>query len=250
MSFTQDVKAELKEIVVQKKHCLTAAAFASDLLSAKKDIDKQYEINIELIAEKAKAILDRSCCKRCFLRTAFLTSGTVTDPKGQYHFEIVCRDLATAELIKETASEYGPEGHIVPRKDKYVFYLKDADEISDMLNICEAHRSLMDFENKRILKDLRNNVNRQVNCETANLKKTISAAARQVEDILYIKAHGLYDSLSPELKETCEARLKEPEMSLSELGRTLSGATSRSGLNHRFERIHVIATELRQDAEK
>ncbi len=247
MSFTQDVKEELKEIKVQKRHCIVAADFALELISSKKDVDKQHEVNIELIADKAKTILDRSCCKRCFLRTAFMTSGTVTDPKGQYHFEIVCRDPDTARLIQSVAAEFGPQGHIVLRKDKYVFYIKDADDISDMLNICEAHRSLMEFENRRILKDLRNNVNRQVNCETANLKKTISAATKQMEDILFLKDQGLFDSLSPDLKETCEARMAEPEMSLSELGKILSKPTSRSGLNHRFQRIHAIVVEKQEE---
>lgn len=245
MSFTQDVKTELKEVVVQKRHCLTAAAFATELLSAKKDVDKQSTTIIELIADKANLILERPCCKRSFLRSAFLTSGMVADPKGQYHFEIVSRDMATAALIRDTAAFFGPVGHIVARKEKFVFYIKDADAISDMLNICEAHRSLMDFENKRILKDLRNNVNRQVNCETANLKKTISAATRQVEDILYLKECGIYEELSPELKETCEIRLLEPEMSLTELLPLFTGATSRSGVNHRFQRIHQLATEQR-----
>ncbi len=243
MSFTRDVKEELGGIEVKKKHCLTAAALANELFSSKKDIDKQSEFNIELDAEKTKAILSRNCCKRCFLRTAFICAGTINDPAGRYHFEITCKNAETAELIQENAAEFGPRGHIVKRKEKYVFYIKDADDISDMLNICEAHRSLMTFENKRIFKDLRNNVNRQVNCETANLKKTISAASRQREDILFLMECGEYDKLSPELKETCEARLREPDKSLAELGAMLSEPTSRSGINHRFQRIHALACE-------
>ena len=245
MSYTQEVKAELGAVEIKKKHCIAAQAFADRLFLGKKGVDKRSTINIELNTDESKAILERPCCKRCFLRTAFLHAGTVTDPASQYHFEIVCRDMETAGLVRRTASEFGPEGHILMRKGKYVFYIKDADDISDMLNICEAHRSLMEFENRRILKEVRNNVNRQVNCETANLKKTISAAGRQCEDILYLKECGEYDSLSPELKEVCDLRLDAPDMSLSELGDRLNHPISRSGLNHRFERIHSIAEEKR-----
>ena len=134
---------------------------------------------------KDNPVLQRTCCRRAFLRGAFLSAGSITDPEKNYHFEIACASKEKAEQLRELFEFFGLEAKIVLRKKYYVVYLKEGAMISDALNIIEAHISLMKFENVRILKDVRNSVNRRVNCEAANINKTVSAARKQIEDIEY-----------------------------------------------------------------
>ena len=136
---------------------------------------------------KDNPVLQRTCCRRAFLRGAFLSAGSITDPEKNYHFEIACVSKEKAEQLRELFEFFGLEAKIVLRKKYYVVYLKEGAMISDALNIIEAHISLIKFENVRILKDVRNSVNRRVNCEAANINKTVSAARKQIEDIEYIK---------------------------------------------------------------
>ena len=129
---------------------------------------------------KDNPVLQRTCCRRAFLRGAFLSAGSITDPEKNYHFEIACVSKEKAEQLRELFEFFGLEAKIVLRKKYYVVYLKEGAMISDALNIIEAHISLMKFENVRILKDVRNSVNRRVNCEAANINKTVSAARKQI----------------------------------------------------------------------
>ena len=135
---------------------------------------------------------------------------------------------------------------IVLRKKYYVVYLKEGAMISDTLNIMEAHIALMKFENVRILKDVRNSVNRRVNCEAANINKTVSAARKQIEDIEYIKNTVGLERLSENLRDIAYARLEEPDATLKELGEKLSSPVGKSGVNHRLRKLSQIAQDIRE----
>ncbi len=191
-------------------------------------------------------LLQRTCCRRAFLRGAFLASGSVTDPEKTYHFEITCTDEDRADQVRELFQYFGLEAKIVLRKRYYVVYLKEGTMISDALNIIGAHVSMMKFENIRIVKDVRNSVNRRVNCETANINKTVSAARKQIEDIEYIKNTVGLRRLPEPLREVAGARLEEPEASLKELGQMLDPPVGKSGVNHRLRKLSGLARQLRE----
>ncbi len=185
------------------------------------------------------------CCKRAFLRGAFLAGGSISDPEKSYHFEIVSSGERKAEQITDAVRTFELDARIVERRRYHVVYIKEGAQIVDMLNIMGAHKSLMELENVRVVKEVRNSVNRKVNCETANLGKTIGAAVKYIEDIEYIRDKIGLDSLSEELEETAELRVKYPDMPLKELGEMLSPPVGKSGVNHRLRKISRIAEELR-----
>ena len=187
--------------------------------------------------------------KRSIIREAFLQSGSISDPEKCYHFEIVYLDEAQAIQMKQLLASYRLDGKIVQRKGHFVVYLKEGAQIGDMLRIMEAHQALMEFENIRILKEMRNSINRQVNCEAANLGKTISAAVKQVEDIKFIcKKTGL-ENLPAGLAEVAEKRLKYPEATLKELGELMEPPLGKSGVNHRLKKLSDLAEDLRSHEE-
>lgn len=165
-----------------------------------------------------RLLVQNTCCRRAFIRGAFLSAGSMSDPEKSYHLEFVCSEQQKAEHLREIVNSFGMDAKIVLRKKSYVVYLKEGSQIVDMLNIMEAHVALMNLENVRILKEMRNSVNRQVNYETANINKTVSAAVKQVEDINYIKSVRGLDSLSDNLREIALLRLEYPEAALKELG--------------------------------
>ena len=192
-----------------------------------------------------RMLLRKACCKRAFLRGIFLAAGSMNAPEKTYHFEIVCGDEKQALQIQEMMKTFDIEGKLITRKKYHVVYIKDAARIVDMLGIMEAHVALMQMENVRILKEMRNSVNRRVNCETANISKTVSAAVKQIEDIRLSKATVGFGELSDGLKEVAELRLEYPEASLVELGKMLSTPVGKSGVNHRLRKLGVIADEIR-----
>ena len=193
----------------------------------------------------SRVLLRQTCCKRAFLRGVFLAAGSMNAPEKTYHFEIVCGGAEQAELISEVMKAFDIEGKLITRKKYHVVYIKDASQIVDMLGVMDAHVALMEMENVRVLKEMRNSVNRRVNCETANISKTVSAAVRQIEDIRFIKATVGFGELSDGLKEMAELRLAYPEASLAELGKMLSTPVGKSGVNHRLRKLGVIADEIR-----
>ena len=191
-------------------------------------------------------VLQNTCCKRAYIRGAFQAAGSMSDPEKNYHFEIACISSEKAAQIKELFEFFGLEAKIVLRKKYYVVYLKEGAMISDALNIMEAHIALMKFENVRILKDVRNSVNRRVNCEAANINKTVSAARKQIEDIEYIKNTVGLERLSENLRDIAYARLEEPDATLKELGEKLSSPVGKSGVNHRLRKLSQIAQDIRE----
>ena len=208
------------------------------LMNDRNQIESGYPFVFPLIFQKA-------CCKRAFLRGVFLCTGSISEPEKTYHFEVVCTTQERAEQICDMMKTFDIEGKWITRKKYFVVYVKEAAQIVDMLNVMEAHRSLMELENIRILKDMRNSVNRRVNCETANISKTVSAAVKQIEDISYIRDRVGFSDLSDGLKEIAELRLKYPEASLVELGKLLSIPVGKSGVNHRLRKLSILADELR-----
>ena len=194
-------------------------------------------------------LVQQPCCKRAFLRGAFLAAGSMSDPNKAYHFEIVCTTVNMAEQLRRMMCSFSMDAKIVARKKMYVVYLKEGAQLVDMLNIMEAHVSLMELENVRILKEMRNAVNRKVNCETANINKTVSAALKQVEDIRYIQQTIGLDKLSDGLKEMAILRLEHPDATLKELGEISDPPVGKSGVNHRLRKIGEIAEGVRQNKE-
>ena len=190
-------------------------------------------------------VIKSLCCKRAFLRGAFLSVGSFSNPEKGYHLEFVCSDAAQAEQLVETLLFYEIRAKIVVRKKYHVVYIKESEEIVELLNVIGAHISLMNLENLRILKDMRNAVNRRVNCETANITKTVNAASKQIDDILYIKEHYGFDNLADNLRMMAELRLEYPDASLKELGGYATPAVGKSGVNHRLRKLCELAEKLR-----
>lgn len=148
-------------------------------------------------------------------------------------------------MVSDAIKAFDMEAKIVIRKKYYVVYLKEGSQVSDILSLMGASVAMMDFENVRIVKEVRNSVNRQVNCETANLNKTVVAASKQVEDIIFLKEHYGLERLKPQLAQVAYARLDNPDMPLKELGETLNPPVGKSGVNHRLKKLKQIADDIR-----
>lgn len=192
-------------------------------------------------------VLQKTCCRRAFLRGAFLSVGSITDPERNYHFEFACLSEGRAQQLKEFIGYFGLDAKIVIRKKYHVVYLKEGAMISDILNIIEAHVAMMKFENVRIVKDVRNSVNRRVNCEAANINKTVSAARKQIEDIEYIRNTIGLEKLPENLRDAAYARLEEPDATLKELGEMLNPPVGKSGINHRLRKLSQMAQDIREN---
>lgn len=193
----------------------------------------------------SRELIRRTCCKRAFLRGAFLVTGSVSNPEKFYHLEFACTSQDRARLIQQVLYSFKIEARMVQRKKYYVVYIKEGDGIADVLNIMEAHRALMQLENIRIVKDMRNSLNRKVNCETANIYKTVNAAVKQIEDIRYIRDTIGFSELTEALAEMAEVRLANPDATLKELGLLLVPQMGKSGVNHRLRKLSEIADGLR-----
>lgn len=218
------------------------------ILKALKFVDETVKINSNTILVN-NMVIQKNCCKRAFIRGAFLAAGSISDPEKFYHFEIVCQTIDKARQMAEILNCFNLGAKLVERKSHYVVYLKEGDKIVDALNIMEAYVSLMRLENIRILKEMRNNVNRQVNCETANINKTVSAAVKQREDIEYLKNNIGLEALPEQLREIAVLRLENSDASLKELGLLLTSPVGKSGVNHRLRKISTLAEELRNKKE-
>lgn len=214
------------------------------ILQAVKLIDGNMEIE-ENLSIVNNVVIMKSCCKRAFLRGAFLSVGSISKPEKSYHFEMVCTTMAKACQLRDIIKFFEVDAKIVERKKHFVVYIKEGESIVDMLNVMEAHISLMELENIRIIKEMRNTVNRKVNCETANLNKTVSAAVKQIEDIRLIQDKVGLAGLAKPLREIAVVRLENPDASLKELGALLSPTVGKSGVNHRLRKLSEIADGLR-----
>ncbi|MDR2043170.1 MAG: DNA-binding protein WhiA [Clostridium sp.] len=194
-------------------------------------------------------LIKNTCCRRAFLRGAFLSIGSMSDPEKGYHLEFVCTTEEKARQLQGVIQGFEIEAKIVARKKYHVVYLKEGAGIVDLLNVMEAHVALLNLENLRILKDVRNFVNRRVNCEAANITKTVTASARQVEDIRLLERHHGFFRLPEHLRQMAEARLEHPDATLAELGEYLVPPVGKSGVNHRLRKLSELAESIKKEEE-
>lgn len=236
MSFSQNIKDEILNIKVNKKCCINVQNQA-ELLTEGEAIDF---LNLK------KNIKNNNCCKKAFLRGVFLGSGCIVDPNTDYHFEVTTKSKKNANIVLDILNNViGIETKCIKRSTNlYVIYLKDSEQISLILSYLGANNALFEYENIRALRSIKNNINRSINCETANLTKTISAAYKQLTAIQKLEQNGMIDKLSTELKEICMLRKNNPEISLEELSKLCSVPVTKSGVNHRLKKIIALADKI------
>jgi cell division protein WhiA len=202
--------------------------------------------NGEILPGIPEELVKSKCDKKAYLRGAFLAGGSINNPEGTYHLEIITNDPYHAEALNKLLNKFRLGSKISTRKNWHVVYIKESEHIVEFLGFIGAHHALLEFENVRVLKDMRNQVNRLVNCETANLNKTVDAAVRQVENIeLVARTIGL-QALPESLRQIAELRLEYPDASLKELGEMLQPKVGKSGVNHRMRKIDEIAEKIQQ----
>lgn len=284
MSFSSEVKEELSKVNNLKNKTILEAEFLGYILTGNTshreeclefitenefNIERFYKIlfNLEIEYEpnikgkvfvatiKRNEYVERLMqikqdlndeIKKAIVRGAFLGAGSITDPTKQYHLEISFEERNNAEYILNICKTFGIYLKILEKSDKVQIYIKDGEEISKFLALLGANKGVLVFEDIRITKEIKNNVNRLVNCETANLNKIVNAAVDQVNDIKLIQKLNKFEELPDYLKEIAHLRLENPDVSLKVLGTMLEKPIGKSGVNHRLQKIHDIAEELRQ----
>lgn len=248
-----DVNAE---VVIRRNPKLKKNIVYILILTSSKGLKKILDdMNIVCDGEEPKPVKYLPCkilsesreCKKAYLRGAYLAAGSMSDPEKTYHLEIIAQRTELANELNDLINDYKLNSKIIKRKCNYVVYLKEGENIVDFLNIIGAHSALLELENVRILKEVRNNVNRIVNCETANLQKTVDASIRQVENITYIKENLGFDKLPENLRDIAILRLKYSDFSLKELGEMLTPSLGKSGVNHRLRKLDRIADKIRHE---
>lgn len=229
-----------KETIIR----ITAQEDVAKILMTLKWCDDQFTQIEPVFADPRIVRMD--CCKKAFIRGAFMERGSISDPNKFYHYEIVCKYEEDAEVLKGMLMFFGMDAKVIARKNSFIVYMKEGNNITDMLNLMGAVVSQMNLYNVMILKGISNDVNRKVNCETANLNKTIEAAVKQIKDIEYIRDTVGLDSLSDGLMQVALLRLENPDMNLKDLGELLDPPVGKSGVNHRLRKIGEKADELRE----
>ena len=284
MSFSSDIKEELSKIKNLKDKANLEAEFLGYILTGNTsnsnnslefitenefNIEKFYKILFNLEIEYEPSIRGKVFVaninknekveqlmrlkldsdeeiKKAIVRGTFMGAGSVTDPQKQYHLEIIFEEKNNAEYILNICKEFGVFLKILENKKKFQLYIKDGEEISKFLALIGANKAVMIVEDVRIKKEIKNNVNRLVNCETANLNKIVNAAVDQVNDIKLIQKLKKFDELPEYLKEIALLRLENQDASLKSLGEMLEKPIGKSGVSHRLQKIHEIAEELRR----
>ena len=210
-------------------------SFASDL--------KDELLSLKMWDTNAQMKQDEQIARLC-IREAFIKSGSMNDPNKKYHLQIMFKTKKKAEEMQKLLENFYIHPRIIKKENNYMLYLKDGEEISQFLALIGANNTVLKFEEVRVIKEKRNDINRLVNCETANLNKTINAAVKQIEDIKLIKTKGKFAALPENLQEIADLRIKNPDLSLVELGKLLKEPIGKSGVNHRLKKISTIAEEL------
>ena len=180
---------------------------------------------------------------RLLIREAFIKTGFINDPNKDYHLEILFKTKKKSEEVKEIIQNFGIDIKFTKKDSQYMLYLKDGEEISSFLALIGANKAVIKFEEVRVIKDTRNNINRLVNCETANLNKTINAAVKQIDAIKKLKKNKQFSKLPENLKEIANIRIENPDVTYEDLGKMLSKPIGKSGVSHRLEKIVKIAEE-------
>ncbi len=223
------------------------SSMGSNIIMEKVGILDTCDNTFNITHKIPRKLLVNNCCKRAYIRGAFLGGGSISAPQKTYHLEFVTNSADHSEDLKNLINEFGLNSKIVIRKGSYVIYIKEGDQVVDLLNIIGAHKALLDLENIRIYKQIRNDINRIVNCETANLTKTVNASVRQIRNIEYIDNTIGVHELPKNLREVAEIRLKNRNASLKELGQMLNPPIGKSGVNHRMRKIEEIAKKIKTD---
>lgn len=281
MSFSSDVKESLSKINNFNKNILTAE-FLGYILSGNTSEEEKYfefitenEFNIEHLYKilfnleidyepdikgkyyvakiNKKSVTDtlenyeniKGDTRKNTVKGAFLGAGSVNNPEKNYHLEVTFNNENYADFISQVCVEYGVNFKKINVNGKYQLYLKEGEEISKFLALIGANKAVLEFEDVRVMKEIKNNINRRVNCETANLNKTVEAAIRQIEDINFIKKMKKFDELPKELREVANLRLENPDLSLKDLSELLETPIGKSGINRRLKKIHEFAEELK-----
>ena len=218
----------------------------------KNDIQEliRAEENINIANEILSYFLKSEILEKAFIRGTFLGSGTINNPEKKYHLEIFLKNLETAKYIIEILRKYSIDFKILERSKKYAIYTKEGEEISKFLALMGASASVLKFEEIRVYRDIKNNINRKVNCETANLNKIVNSSVKQINDIKYKKEREKFNELSEQLKKIAIVRIENPDMSLEELGKLLKKPIGKSGVNHRLRKIQKIVEELKEESNK
>jgi DNA-binding protein WhiA len=188
--------------------------------------------------------IDSDLCKRAYIKGSFMVSGSISNPEKSYHAEFVSNKEAQSKTIQDILKTYGIIGKNIYRKNNYVTYIKESEQISDLLALMGANNAVLDFENIRAVKETRNQINRVINCETANLDKIVDTSMRQINNIKILKKYKVIDQLPESLRELAYLRLKHSNASLKELGQMLNPPLGKSGVNHRLRKIEEIAEDL------
>ena len=250
----KDYFGTMPSLVIAKTAMLKKSHYYELIIGAEMNAEQILrETGILMVKEGCNYISDgiysdlikTKCCRRAYLRGIFLGAGTISDPEKAYHLEIVCNSEVLSGDVKKLINSFGLHSKSVVRKNSHIVYLKEAEQIIDFLNILGAHGQLLDFENIRIVKEMRNKTNRISNCDSANLDKTINASVRQVENIILIDETRGLGSLPEKLYEAAQLRLENPEASLIELCEMMDPPIGKSGINHRFKKIEEIAEKIR-----
>ena len=236
MSFSSKVKSEIAEVFNESSHCQKASISA--IMNAEQFVNGgTQEFDTPYLTKKA-------CCKRAYLRAAFVCAGSVNGPGKAYHFEFTANTTQHCLHLVKLLNAFGLSPKSATRKGKFVIYFKEGEQIAEILNIMGAHKSLLEFENNRAEKEMGNSINRLANFETANIDKSISAAVKQIEEITFIANTIGLNALDAQLHECAILRMNNPELSLAEIGQKLLPPLGKSGVNHRFRKISEIANEL------
>lgn len=279
-SFSQQVKSELARVIPASPCCAVAELRAfglfgsSDRFSGElvlyrpaiarkvyllaKKTSGQVEVSLRRAAKKTYAVtledgngarratIKRNCCARAYLRGAFLAAGYIGNPYTGHHLEVRSRNMEGARRLYNLMRRFNLPSGLVRRSGGWVTYIKEAEAVCEFLRLVGANNAVLDYENVRIVRDIKNRVNRLVNCETYNLNKSINASLRQLEDIRLIEELVGLENLAPGLRQVAEARLANPEASLKELGAVLTPRLGKSGVNHRLRKLREMAVALRQ----
>ena len=214
-------------------------SFSSDL---KEELLNQKVWDLKTSMKQEEQI-DRIC-----VREAFIQGGFINDPNKDNHLEIIFKTEQKATELQQILSKYYINSKVIVKNKGYMIYIKDGEEISKFLAFVGANSAVLKYEEIRVIKDTKNNINRLVNCETANMNKTINAAVAQIEDIKLIKKFNQYDDLPNQLKELAELRIENPDLTLEQLGAMLTSPIGKSGVNHRLKKLHELAEELRKES--
>lgn len=210
---------------------------------------KETEEGVRISRAVPLSLLRKTCCRHAYLRGAFLATGTLSDPGKSYHLEINSTSEDYAKSLANFFAKMDLPAKVVLRRESFVVYLKESEAIVEVLGRMGAHKALLAFENVRITKNMRNNVNRQANCDNANVEKTMDAAQKQIDAIRYIEDHGGFRTLTTPLRLMAEARMEHPDTPLKELGEMMTPSLSKSAVNHRLRKLVEIAAQMKENNE-